>query len=131
MERSVGPVPEEQACCSPAGAIQARVEAAHLRSGCRLTAQVLKAAHHGSGSSSGAEFLATVAPRYAVISVGTDNRCGHPAPAVLDWLAASEETTGCAQMRRGKWICDRRQPIVNADRAVGRSTFRAGEGLGF
>jgi competence protein ComEC len=75
------------------GDIEADAEASLLRSGQPLAAQVLKVAHHGSGDSSGAEFLASVAPRYAVISVGADNPFGHPAPAVLARLAASGETT--------------------------------------
>jgi competence protein ComEC len=75
------------------GDIEAEAEAQLLRSGQPLAALVLKVAHHGSGDSSGAEFLAAVAPRYAVISVGAENRFGHPAPAVLSRLAASGETT--------------------------------------
>ena len=74
------------------GDIETEVEEQLLRSGRPLAAQVLKVAHHGSGGSTGAEFLAAVEPRYAVISVGAENRFGHPAPAVLARLAASGET---------------------------------------
>lgn len=73
--------------------VEFEAEAYLLRSGRPLSAQVLKVAHHGSGGSSGAEFLAEVAPRFAVISVGDDNRFGHPAPTLLDRLAALGETT--------------------------------------
>jgi competence protein ComEC len=73
------------------GDVEMQAEAQLLRSGRPLAAQVLKVAHHGSGDSSGAEFLAAVAPRYAVISVGAENRYGHPDPAVLARLAASGE----------------------------------------
>jgi competence protein ComEC len=50
--------------------------------------QVLKVAHHGSRTSTGAEWLDAVAPRYAVISVGRHNPFGHPSPLVLQRLRA-------------------------------------------
>lgn len=54
-----------------------------------LRADVLKVAHHGSATSTTAPFLAAVAPRVALVSVGADNRYGHPSPAVLGALVAS------------------------------------------
>jgi len=48
-----------------------------------LRADVLVAPHHGSGTSSSAEFLAQVAPSVVVIPVGYRNRFGHPKPEVL------------------------------------------------
>ena len=54
--------------------------------GGRLRADVLKVAHHGSATSSRAAFLATVDPRIAVISVGSFNKFGHPAPTVIGAL---------------------------------------------
>jgi competence protein ComEC len=44
---------------------------------------VLKSAHHGSKTSSSEPFLAAVNPQLVVISVGADNRFGHPSPEVL------------------------------------------------
>ena len=44
-----------------------------------LSAKVLKVGHHGSSTSSSAEFLDKVKPEYAVISCGRDNDYGHPA----------------------------------------------------
>lgn len=48
-----------------------------------LRADVLLAPHHGSKSSSMAEFLDAVGASRVVISVGHRNRFGHPAPEVL------------------------------------------------
>ena len=44
-----------------------------------VQADVLKLGHHGSETSSSEEFLARVKPKYAVISVGEDNKYNHPA----------------------------------------------------
>lgn len=63
--------------------VEAGVEA-RLRADPRLRAQVLKLAHHGSGTSSTPAFLAAVQPWVAAISVGADNRYGLPDAAVLD-----------------------------------------------
>lgn len=43
----------------------------------------LLAPHHGSASSSRADFVATARPRKVVFSAGADNRFGHPRPEVL------------------------------------------------
>lgn len=49
---------------------------------------VLKAGHHGSKTSSNAEFLKAIKPEYAVISVGAKNRYGHPSQEALSRFAS-------------------------------------------
>lgn len=48
---------------------------------------VLKVGHHGSASATSAGWLDELDPARAVISVGAQNRYGHPAPEVLGRLA--------------------------------------------
>lgn len=49
----------------------------------RAGIRVLKVPHHGSATSSSAEFLRAVDPDVAVISSGRSNPYGHPVPAVV------------------------------------------------
>ncbi|MFQ5540677.1 MAG: ComEC/Rec2 family competence protein [Candidatus Paceibacteria bacterium] len=50
---------------------------------CTLGADVLKAGHHGSKTSSDEGFVRAVAPTYVVFSRGCNNRYGHPSPEVV------------------------------------------------
>ena len=52
----------------------------------KLRADVLKASHHGSRTSTTPAFLARVEPRSAAVSAGRDNRFGHPHPDVMERL---------------------------------------------
>ncbi|MGE5603257.1 MAG: ComEC/Rec2 family competence protein [Nitrososphaerales archaeon] len=61
-----------------------------LSAGLVLRADVLKVGHHGSEASTSAQFLAAIQPQLAVISVGADNRFGHPAPELLRRLEGIE-----------------------------------------
>jgi len=54
-----------------------------------LASTLLKVGHHGSITSTRPEFLARVAPQWAVISCGLRNRYGHPRTEVLQALEAA------------------------------------------
>ena len=60
--------------------------------------QVLLVGHHGSKYATSRDLLETVRPEVGVISVGAGNRYGHPAPEVLERLAAA----GC-EIYRTDW----------------------------
>jgi len=47
---------------------------------------VLKVGHHGSRTSSSKSFIDEINPNYSIISVGTNNRYGHPNKEVLNVL---------------------------------------------
>lgn len=49
-----------------------------------LKADVIKIGHHGSKTSSDKKFINTINPKYSIISVGENNRYGHPNKEVLD-----------------------------------------------
>ena len=51
---------------------------------------ILKVGHHGSKTSSGKEFIDETNPKYSIISVGKNNRYGHPNDSVLDNLEDSK-----------------------------------------
>jgi competence protein ComEC len=58
-----------------------------------LESTLLKVGHHGSTSSTTPDFLARVAPRFAVISCGVRNRYGHPRQEILEELQAAQIRT--------------------------------------
>lgn len=65
------------------GDADARIEARLAARGEAGPAELLKAGHHGSATSTSAEFLGAVRPRYAIVTVGSRNRYGHPHPQVI------------------------------------------------
>ena len=67
-------------------------EAGILASGEEVGADVLKVGHHGSSTATSGAWLDAVRPKVAVISVGKNNRFGHPSSSVLRRLAARKIT---------------------------------------
>ena len=51
-----------------------------------LDCDILKVGHHGSNTSSCKEFIQTVTPDEAIISVGENNKYGHPHKSVIEIL---------------------------------------------
>ena len=52
--------------------------------------EVLKVGHHGSKTSSSKEFINEINPKYSIVSVGKNNRYGHPNKEVLNNLSDSK-----------------------------------------
>jgi competence protein ComEC len=72
-----------------------------------LRADLLKAGHHGSRTSTSPELLQAVRPRFATISCGVRNRFGHPHPFTL----AALDATGIPALRTDRlgsveWVSD-------------------------
>jgi competence protein ComEC len=61
-----------------------------MKSGANLQANVLKIGHHGSRHATSGKFLTTIAPQFAVISVGANNDYGHPAQLTMDRLKTAK-----------------------------------------
>ncbi len=57
-----------------------------LKSDFDLSADILKVGHHGSNTSTTAEFLNSINPKKAIIQCGKDNKFGHPKQETLDKL---------------------------------------------
>lgn len=57
----------------------------------KLKANVLRVAHHGSTSSSSAAFLKEIAPSVSILSVGRNNKYGHPTQTVLNRIVHTDQ----------------------------------------
>lgn len=68
------------------GDAESLVESELLRDNVDVTADVLKVGHHGSSSSTSTSFLKEVSPSYAIISLGANNKYGHPHKETLTKL---------------------------------------------
>ena len=66
------------------GDIGRKVELRLVESGKDLGAEIIKVPHHGSKTSSSAEFLDAVHPQYAIFSLGQRNRYRFPSEMVLE-----------------------------------------------
>ena len=77
------------------GDIETNAETRLIVSRQDLRSEVLKVPHHGSRSSSSAMFLDTVQPRYAIFSLGKDNRYQLPHSEVV----ARYRERDCVQLR--------------------------------
>lgn len=76
-----------------------------------LQSDILKVGHHGSRTSTGENFLKAVLPEYAVISMGKDNKYGHPHKEILDILAKFKvKTLRTDQIGTIVFSCDRIKP---------------------
>ncbi|MCL1906155.1 MAG: MBL fold metallo-hydrolase, partial [Clostridiales bacterium] len=73
-----------------AGDAETNSENDQLINGLPLNADVLKAGHHGSRTSSGQKYLEAVAPKYVVISCGKGNTYGHPHAETTGRLAGMD-----------------------------------------
>lgn len=80
------------------GDMESSAEADLIASGADLRCDVLKVGHHGSDTSSTADFLKAVSASYGVISVGENNTYGHPSAAIIARL----ENTGMTLYRTDK-----------------------------
>lgn len=68
------------------GDAESEAEIDITNNGIDLSADVLKAGHHGSHTSTSLAFLEAVNPKYAVISCETGNSYGHPSRQTLERL---------------------------------------------
>ena len=63
--------------------------------------EVLKAAHHGSSTSTSEQFLSVITPELVIISCGKNNRYGHPHKETLENL----QRAGCRVRRTDEEGC--------------------------
>jgi len=96
------------------GDADAEIEAGLLDEG---DITVLKVGHHGSSTSTSADFVRAVSPDYALISVGSRNRYGHPDPAVLGRLDESGTRILRTDLHGTVGVSGRRDGTVEVRRA--------------
>jgi competence protein ComEC len=99
-----------------AGDLERNGEAALLRSGATLAAQVLKVPHHGSRQSSTDAFIRAVRPDAALISVGHRNPFRHPHPDIV----ARYEAAGARVWRTDRHGAISVDMTANGTRVSGR-----------
>jgi competence protein ComEC len=73
-----------------AGDIEAEVEHEILNSEADIKATILKVPHHGSNTSNSTGFIESVSPKAAVITVGEENKFGHPSSETINLFKKKE-----------------------------------------
>lgn len=90
-----------------AGDIEQAQEARLVDSGATLASDVLLVPHHGSKTSSSAEFLDAVQPKVALVQSGYRNRFGHPALSVVQRYRERDitlmDSPHCGAYTWGSW----------------------------
>lgn len=71
------------------GDIEKTIEQEIINSNINIKSDILKMAHHGSKTSSSAEFLKKASPEISVIQVGKNNKFGHPNEETLENLSSA------------------------------------------
>jgi competence protein ComEC len=97
------------------GDIERLAEAALAREA--VKADVLLVPHHGSRTSSTDEFIAAVAPRWAVVPAGYRNRFGHPAREVVARYEAAGVRLVRTDLDGAVSVVLRKEPQVGTERA--------------
>lgn len=87
---------------------------------------VLLVPHHGSATSSTAEFVAMLRPRFALVSAGWNNRFGHPHPTVVErYRERGAHVVSTAVSGALRWRSERAGEIV-AERCRNSPYWRLG-----
>lgn len=90
------------------GDIEKEVQETLLERGVDINSDVLKVPHHGSADAGSEEFFQEVSPEVAVISVGKDNKMGHPSLRTIrklqreDALVVRTDKRGAIQIRKSQ-----------------------------
>ncbi len=95
-----------------AGDIEAPQEKALVQQGL-APVDLLLVPHHGSKTSSSAEFLQALRPKLALVQAGYRNRFGHPAPAVVARYAQMNiRLVGSVQCGAATWHSDAPEQVL-------------------
>ena len=87
---------------------------------------MLKVAHHGSATASSDDLLAAVHPSVAVVSVGANNRYGHPSAGTMTRIRAHSQTAlRTDQTGTVETTLDRAAVTVTTSRSAGNDTAGA------
>ncbi len=104
-----------------AGDLEADQERRLVRREIDLKVDVLLAPHHGSKTSSSAEFLTATAPRVALVQAAYRSRFGHPAPAILArYQALGIPVVTSAACGAWRWRSDAPLASASCERALSR-----------